>query len=222
MKPTVSLTFDDGLACQRLYAIPELDKRGLRGTFFLIVNSAINAGDFVPYWNYVAKRGHEIGNHSFNHYKAATLGPQQMNGETTNAKTTLEKQLGVRISSYCYPYTDAPAALQQAVAVSHKQARGGRVARLDKFLVPGDGVNLYNVPAIHVGPETIDDAPKFIAEAVRRKAWLSLMLHGVGPDDTQWDNISTERFATLLDMLVAEPQLQVLPFNEAADAYRRG
>lgn len=222
MKPTISLTFDDGLECQRLYAIPELDKRGLRGTFFLFVNDPAKAGDFVPYWNYVAKRGHEIGNHSFNHYKAATLTPQQMRAETTNAKDTLEKDLGIHISSYCYPYTDAPAALQQAVAVNHKQARGGRVARQDKFLVPGDGANLYNVPAIHVGPQTIDGLPQLIAEAVRRKAWLTLMLHGVGPDDTQWDNISTERFAALLDMLVAEPQLQVLPFDEAANAYRRG
>jgi len=62
----VSLTFDDGTANQLVNAVPPLEERELRGTFYLnpsdrLMNEALGA------WQAVAARGHEIGNHTLTH-----------------------------------------------------------------------------------------------------------------------------------------------------------
>lgn len=226
MKPTISLTFDDGLPVQRLYALPELDKRAIPATFFLIGQSEYNDDQFRDFWRAAAGQGHEIGSHSISHRKAASLTPIEMENETRSSKIMLQASLGVSVESFCYPYTDAPAPLQQAVGrAGYRQARGGRVARPDKFYVPGDGGNLLNTTCFHVGPETIKDFPKWVSETIMRKAWLTLMFHGVGPDRSQWDNISTVEFIGLLDgLLLAQKEygLEIKTYAQGAEAYRRG
>ncbi|NOZ22468.1 MAG: polysaccharide deacetylase family protein [Planctomycetes bacterium] len=62
----VSLTFDDGGATQLSRAIPEMEKRGLRGTFYLCPRGDDHAERLAP-WKEIAARGHEIGNHSLSH-----------------------------------------------------------------------------------------------------------------------------------------------------------
>jgi peptidoglycan/xylan/chitin deacetylase (PgdA/CDA1 family) len=59
----VSLTFDDGNPSQLDVAIPELNKYGFHGTFFLIANHLDRLDD----WKKASAQGHEIGNHSLDH-----------------------------------------------------------------------------------------------------------------------------------------------------------
>jgi len=111
-----------------------------------------------------------------------------------------------------------------AAKAYYAQARGGRIARKDKFIVPGDGVNLYDVPCFHLGPETIKELPLWIETALKRQAWFTLMIHGVGPDDTQWDNIQLQPFEAALDLLVDQIKygLGVMTFAQAANCLRGG
>jgi len=65
-RATVSLTFDDALPVHLDVAVPELDRAGLRGTFY------VNAGaDTVSArrkeWRAAAASGHELGNHTLFH-----------------------------------------------------------------------------------------------------------------------------------------------------------
>ena len=69
----VSLTFDDGTASQREKAIPEMDKRGLRGTFYLCPQGDNWRETFSP-WKAIAATGHEIGNHTMSHTCSSGLG----------------------------------------------------------------------------------------------------------------------------------------------------
>lgn len=62
----VSLTYDDGTANQLAIAIPPLDERGLRGTFYLNPSDRIMT-QTLPDWQSVAARGHEVGNHTLSH-----------------------------------------------------------------------------------------------------------------------------------------------------------
>ena len=62
----VSLTFDDGCPSQLEKAIPEMDERDIKGTFFLCGGSNASAEALAP-WREVAARGHEVGNHTFSH-----------------------------------------------------------------------------------------------------------------------------------------------------------
>ena len=59
-----SLTYDDGLNSQLDNAVPELDRRGLKATFFL---TEANAHWRLAEWEALAREGHEIANHTMSH-----------------------------------------------------------------------------------------------------------------------------------------------------------
>lgn len=69
----ISLTFDDGTPSHLEIVIPELDRRGMRGTFYL--NPRGDDDETSPFswrkglepWLPVARLGHEMGNHTLNH-----------------------------------------------------------------------------------------------------------------------------------------------------------
>lgn len=214
----VSLTFDDGLPCQRDFALPVLNSHRVPATFFLPSNS--EEYPMRPWWKDFSQNGHEVGSHSVTHRKAATLTPADMDYETGTSRNALEQVYGIpAVVSYCYPYTDAPQSLQASVRrAAYTQARGGRGARDDKFLTPGDGVNLFNVPSFHVGPYTVPLADKWAEEAQKRNAWVVLMLHGVG-DPRAWDNISTFDFEKLINAF-KNWGVEFKTFAEAAEIYR--
>jgi peptidoglycan-N-acetylglucosamine deacetylase len=228
-KAAISLTFDDGLPCQLKHAIPAMDRAGIKGTFFL----ASNCPDY-PYnaaaWRLAGRSGHEIGSHSVTHSKAASLSEDQCYLEAFHSRNSLERATGQRVTSFCYPYTDAPKQLQDQVKRFYWQARGGRGAREDKNIVPGDGLNLFNVPCYHVSwksflpSEQPEDYlyPK-IQEAIERGAWIVLMFHGIGQEGT-WDNVPLTAFEGLLQHLTEHAklgQLWVAPFGTLAQ-YLRG
>lgn len=220
MRPTVSLTFDDGMVCHLDLVLPILNRRQIPGTFFLCSGSKDNPIIREGEWHEAIRFGHEIGSHSITHSKAATLDRVACNREAGLSKIALEMKFHTTVESFCYPYTDAPPLLQAPVSTTYKQARGGRVARPDKFYVPGEGINFANVTCFHVGPYSAGDAPKWAEETKRRGAWLTLMLHGVG-DPQAWDNITLREFETLLDAFDAEG-VQFKTFAQGANIYRGG
>ena len=62
----VSLTFDDGRSSQLEKAIPMMEEAGVRGTFYLCPRGDDWRQELAP-WADVARKGHEIGNHSISH-----------------------------------------------------------------------------------------------------------------------------------------------------------
>lgn len=217
MKPMLSLTFDDGLTCQLDHAIPELDRRGLKGTFFLPTRCPDYPLD-MQRWTRAAQR-HEIGSHSVTHRKATQMTGPGAIAEYKNSRKFLETETHTPCRSFCYPYTDAPEDLQKAARLFYSQARGGRVAREDKYLIPGDGANLHNVPCHHVQGKVIAQGLIYtwVNEAIERGAWLTLMFHGVGQLGS-WDNVPKDLFTEFLDY-VSDKGI-VKTFGEAADTYR--
>lgn len=228
-KAAISLTFDDALPCQLKHAIPAMDRAGIKGTFFLPSACKEYPIDREA-WARVARNGHEIGSHSVGHRKAAELLQADAEREALESRRQLERMFGVRVTSFCYPYTDAPKHLQNEVRRFYLQARGGRGARPDKCILPGDYVNLYNVPCYHISyksflpSEQPEDYlyPK-IQEAIERGAWIVLMFHGIGQEGT-WDNVPLPQFEELLTGIQASAiggLLWAAPFGTVAQ-YLRG
>ena len=62
-RAAISLTFDDGMDSQLSLAIPALEERSLRGTFYLMTITDERLEAFVQ----PQRSGHEIGNHSVRH-----------------------------------------------------------------------------------------------------------------------------------------------------------
>ena len=77
----VSLTFDDGMSSQLAIAIPQLDRRGLRATFYLNPKEGWEK-TLLP-WRAPQEAGHEIGNHTIAH-------PCSLNIRTDLQEWTLE------------------------------------------------------------------------------------------------------------------------------------
>jgi peptidoglycan/xylan/chitin deacetylase (PgdA/CDA1 family) len=65
-KGAVSLTYDDGRHSNVELAIPQLNRNGLRGTFYLTNASNYLLGQ-IEDWKSVAASQHEIGDHSWQH-----------------------------------------------------------------------------------------------------------------------------------------------------------
>src|SRR5689334_2197924 len=65
-KAAVSITYDDGLNSQLDNVVPELDRRGLKATFFLTEEN-IRQGRRLAEWERVAAEGHEVANHTVTH-----------------------------------------------------------------------------------------------------------------------------------------------------------
>jgi peptidoglycan/xylan/chitin deacetylase (PgdA/CDA1 family) len=224
-RSALSLTFDDTLPCQLANAVPAMNKAGIQGTFFAIAECEEYPLDVWGWRRGAVPFGHEIGSHSLRHRKAATLTPADARAETELSKKKLENHFDIPVVSYCYPYTDAPALLQSAVRnAGYKQARGGRVARQDKFVLPFDGLNFFDVTCYHVSNTVFENGElvKWLTELVERGAWLTLMFHAVG-DNNGWDNVKVENFLWLVDSLRLSQDrghIWVAPFGTVAENLR--
>jgi peptidoglycan/xylan/chitin deacetylase (PgdA/CDA1 family) len=203
-----------------------MDAVGLKGTFFAITDSPEYPLD-VPGWRTAFNNGHECGSHSVSHKKAATLNESTAAFEARESKLRLENHFGKEVTSYCYPYTDAPQFLQNAVsAAGYKQARGGRVARPDKYLIPGEKSNHMNVPCWHINGGVFDhgDVYAYLYAALERKAWTVFMFHSIGPAyQGMWDLVSEEKFHALCRFLdnMKNMGLWTAPFGTVAENLRQ-
>jgi hypothetical protein len=106
----ISFTFDDGLASQLEIAIPRLEERGFRGTFYLNPRGE-DWAERLEVWQPAQAAGHEIGNHTIAHPCSLNTGPtlqswtlERMEADVCEAERRLEglfPEQGAR--SFAYP-----------------------------------------------------------------------------------------------------------------------
>lgn len=123
---TAVITFDDGYV-DNLAACEELQKHGMRATWFVVTGSI---GD-LPKWpaegrpsgrllNAVELRemqacGMEIGSHTVNHVRLTQVSDTYLAGELADSKAALEDLLAKSVSSFAYPYGAWDARCAEAV-----------------------------------------------------------------------------------------------------------
>lgn len=217
-KAAISLTFDDGLRCQAEHAVPELDARGLSGTFFLCGK---NVDRDIELWREVAKK-HEIGSHSYSHFKANKMTPEEVVEDAVKAKLVLEGQLKTTVDSFAWPYAISTKESCLALSKIHKQARGGHGSPGPMF-IRGLAWNQFNTWSFNTCAENIAKIPPLVETALILGAWFSLMFHGIGPDEKQFDNIYRKDFARLLNQLVLKQSegLWIAPYGTVAEDLRK-
>jgi len=93
----VSLTFDDALDSHLSIAIPALNARGMKGTFFLITNK-VTVWD--P-WKSAALAGHEIGSHTKSHPYLTSISLTQAQDEIAGARSEIDARI---TSQKCYRF----------------------------------------------------------------------------------------------------------------------
>jgi peptidoglycan/xylan/chitin deacetylase (PgdA/CDA1 family) len=215
----VSLTFDDARPVHLDVVVPELNKRHLHATFFVIVSKLTRLDD----WRRVQAQGHEIGNHSVTHEHPAALTVASEQLQVEDAKDFLESNFKSQVSIFAYPYAELSPGLALWVKRNDFAARGWQGDSASAYVISGAEPDWYNLPSQPA--YTRYDAAVYrswIDKALAMHAWTTLQIHGIGDPSTGFEPIPTRTFLSLLDDLKAEESrgLWVAPFGTVA-AYLR-
>jgi len=150
-KPII-ISFDDGWADQYRYAVPILQKYHDTATFFVTTN-AIGHTSFLSWQNLKAliAAGMTIGDHSRSHpYLARIANAQRLWDEIHGSKEALEKELGVPVTEFAYPYGQYDRAIVALV-----QKAGFLSARADVWRGSAQSADqLYELSALNA-PTTL-------------------------------------------------------------------
>lgn len=211
-----ALTFDDGDASQLKRAIPQMEKRGLKGTFYLCPKGDDFLDRLAP-WRAVAERGHEIGNHSLSHVCSCNLSndPGHRGLETLTLED-IEKDVieaerrlselapGTAPRSFCYPcyQTDVGrgATRQSYVPVIAKHFVAARVG--GEYGIPNHPLHadlhfLVSADCTRMsGPEMVG----LVERAARQGRWVLFAFHGI---DAGRLSLPEYEFLDLVDHLAA-------------------
>lgn len=121
------LTFDDGLLDNFENVLPELKKRGMTATFFVVpgfdgVTRYVNPvtqrwtegakpGYTIPFESMTTEHrralvdaGMEIGCHSMTHRRMTRVPEAELDIEIVESKRLLEVELGTAVETFCYPF----------------------------------------------------------------------------------------------------------------------
>ena len=224
----VALTYDDAMPSQLNNAVPALEARGLKGTFFL---SNVRAAD-VPRWRAVAAQGHELANHTLFHPCAAATFPAdprftteaysvgEMLREIDQANVLLTAIDGRQRHGMATPCGQSTAggvdyleALRAAGLVTYVRGvmadpadLSADVAAMDRMHVPARGFD-----ADVTGAELI----AWVQQAIDGGGMAVLLFHGVGGEHLP---VSDAAHIELLDWLAAHrAQVWTAPLQEVLD-----
>ncbi len=227
-KTMVALTYDDGDQTQLTNAVPQLDARGLRGTFFL---NSIGGSYFASQWQAVAKTGHELGNHTL--YHPCPLSGGGRAGFSTEEYTLARYTADVTTQDGLLDVIDGRTAPGRAFAFPCSRhtigaddtsvlpflesadcvdvARTGEV-EYSAFIAPGKDYRAVQIPSYMVPNNT--SAATVIAQleqAHEMGGALVCTFHQVGGE---YSTMSPDEHQKLLDYLVANTKrFEVLPFG---------
>lgn len=206
-RAAIVLTYDDALPASDLdVAGPQLDKAGLKGTFFLS-GKGVMAKD-VPRWRALAAGGHELGNHTVDH---------------PCAKGTYDMPAAYNTESYTVPVLLTEVGVMNALLT----ALDGRPAHA--FAIPcghstlGDGQDYVAplkasglVSSVRDSPDIPAGGPRLMpngfvgASGAEMIAWVKqvedagglgiVVFHGVGGD---YLSVTAEAHQQLVDYLAA-------------------
>ncbi len=207
-KAAFSIGGDDSLRSQLFFAIPEMDRRGIRGTWW------VNPGRGGPVnfkneddawaqcwiacyadWVSAASRGHDFANHTLHHLGAASCAEaEQEIGETARAIWKANPRQRLQLFDRGGGTTWEISDLELAEILARYDCVDGR----------GGGIE---DPTWEVNPSA-DTLCGYVEAALREGGWHHVAFHGIGPDCEWGGPVDGSAFVALLDYLV-EKRAQV-------------
>jgi peptidoglycan/xylan/chitin deacetylase (PgdA/CDA1 family) len=194
----VTLSYDDAIVSHFESVAPQLEKAGLRGTFYIQADSA-GFRQHTDRWRQVAQAGHELGNHSLHHpcrkdrpdqhtwlsddYNLSDYTPDRWLAEMRLANLILylvdgktERTFG---NTCCDNYVgplDNRTCLETLIP---QLFVGGRGEFVSKPVDPAT-VNFANFGHYSGDSKSFEQLRDEIEAAVRDGKWIFYMFHGVG------------------------------------------
>ncbi len=201
-KAATVLTYDDWSVDHPLIAIPELNKREMKGTFF--VNGwafEMLAQDIIQ----ASSQGHEIGNHTETHPNLIDAGPSAFNKEIVLFQERLSEALpNDNCETFSYPFSAGAGddllslQIQSILNNSHIGAR----AVIDQvFEYNFGGIDYYKLPALVVRSTTdVDKINSWNDEAIQKGGLAVIMYHKVDGSEGEL-TVTTDMYKAHLDAI---------------------
>lgn len=170
----VSFTFDDGDEEHASLVAPELEKRGMRGTFW-IVGKVVGTEDpkrprvTWPQLRAMADAGHEISNHSWSHPKLVRMSEEEIYAEIHKNDSAIEVNTGIRPTTFCYPFNATTPLLLRL-------ASEGRVGTRLKQIGVGQQNNKTTAEKLSV----------WLRNTIDSGDWGITMTHGINVGYDKW------------------------------------
>lgn len=197
----VSLTFDDGWVTAYAYLVNQMDKRGIKGTHFIITEYMDKPGYTADYIG--AKKvkellanGHEVGSHTLLHDDMSKVSPEVLNENLELSKARLEN-LGAKVVSFAWPY---------GFFLPEQAERAHKTYNLVRTVQAGINVPPYNTKELFGFVVTNTATVAEIEEAVKQTeemegAWLILIYHRASEEAPNSAYVTPQSFIDTLDML---------------------
>ncbi|MCC8186128.1 MAG: polysaccharide deacetylase family protein [Bacteroides sp.] len=158
----ISYTFDDGMKEHYTLVLPELEKHGFKGTFWICGGFIENNEGGWLTWSQVkemADKGHEMSNHSWSHPNLTKLDREQLIREMEKNDSILLEKTGLLPRTFCYPYN----------------AYNEEVLRVASAHRVGTRTQEYGIGTAST-PEKLD---QWIEDLLSSGGWGVAMIHGI-------------------------------------------
>jgi peptidoglycan-N-acetylglucosamine deacetylase len=227
----LSLSYDDGIENHLTVVAPELEKYGLRGTFYAPIRSNIMQNPLA--WRKLAEKGHELGNHTVFHPcwsiggKYSAWLPEDFNLENYTAEkwldevNTANQQLwlidgkqertfgNTCFDNYLGP-EGSPICLEPLISQAFLAARGeesGKAVNLSP-------VNYANLGTVWADRRVFADFGPELSDLIDSGGWIIYTLHGVGKGSHDHFIDLEEHRRLLMFLLDAANQIWTAPVIE--------
>ena len=198
----ISLTFDDARLSQADKGIPLLDKYGVKATFYISPNSAVQR---IDVWKKAVRSGHEIGNHSLVHPCMGNFefarnkaledyGLVAMKKEIDSASSFISKTFDVWPSSFAYPcgqtYVGSGVNTKSYVPLIASMFESGR-GWLGE--APNDPwhCNMSQLTGVELDGKSFEQVLELIKAAAVKGQWLLLAGHEMNDGGRQTSLLNT-------------------------------
>ena len=213
----ISITADDGWPTQ-LQQASILEEYGFRGTFYLSQGALPSVNQNIPSWRQVRINGHEVGNHSYNHYldiSGKTVSEIEI--DTQNSEYWLYKNIyDNQYIDHSYSYPEGNSIIGQSDTAVHARIGTCSYASILSGAVSGARIafGAPNYPSV-VGENryfifaksiTGDDTTAFnsaklaIDDGILHGSWTVLIFHSLG-DAGDGNSVSKAAYRNIMNYI---------------------
>ncbi len=187
-KPLVSFTFDDAPASACSLGAQILDRRSIRGTYYISGGGcgAMSPGGrlaTIDELDAVHARGHEIGCHTFSHFAVASVSAIELATDLDRNKIFLRSgENRITPRNFAYPYGDLSYRSKRLLEGRFDSCRSLIQGVNAKTLDLG-ALKTYSLENASMDRKQIDAV---IAETVRTRGWLIFSCHDVADNPSRF------------------------------------